>query len=422
MEDLPLQFDHSFFQNPYPRYAALLEGPPVYRVPFLGEAWAFPRHADVHLLLRDPRLSCRRSDALVLQFGTVEQERLSLFRQLFSRWMLFYDVPQHTAPRRMLTRAFCPASVSSWRGRISRIANRLLDGVCEKGRCDLIRDFAHPMPAIVIAELMGVPEQDWPVFIEWSNDIARFFGNSASSFEIALAAQQSLCAMTDYLAGLVRQRRTSREDDLISLLLNLSEGTLDEDELYAQCAMLFFAGHETTRNLIGNGMLALLSQPEELKRLEEHPELYSTAVDELARFDSPVQAGTRVTTAPLQIHGCEIPAGSLLLFLFGAANRDPAEFATPDTLDLARRPNRHVSFGSGPHLCAGATLARLEMEIAIRTLQQRLRGIELAGPEPERVDNFGFRGLRELPVTFRPGRAVESLDHEYASASLLASR
>ncbi len=397
-------FSPEFHKDPYAAYREVLASHErVIPVPYLGAAWAFPRHSDVWPLLRDPRCSCKRAAFLTAQFDPSQRERLRDFETLFSRWMLFFDPPEHTAPRRLLLEGLCPRAVSAWRPAMESIVKGLLDAVCEKGEADLVRDIAQPFPALVIAELMGVPRSDHNEIVQWSHDIATFFGNAASTFEQGVQAQSGLRELTDYLSDLVRRRRASRGNDLISYLLRLEDnGTLDEDLLIAQCAMLFFAGHETTRNLIANGLIALLSHPECLRDLQSNPTLYSSAIDELARFDSPVQIGTRVLLEPAQIHGCSLPEGALLLFLFGAANHDPEEFEQPGRLNLSRSPNRHVSFGSGIHLCAGAALARIECEIAFRSIFEYLPALEIASPEIEWNQNFGFRGPRALPVTFSP--------------------
>jgi len=295
------------------------------------------------------------------------------------------------------------------------IVGQLLDPLCEKGGADIVRDIAQPFPALLIAALMGVPRTDHREIVNWSDDIATFFGNAASTFEQAEKAQTGLRELTDYLSDLVRLRRTSRGNDLISQLLRLEDnGALDEDLLVAQCAMLFFAGHETTRNLIANGLIALLQHPDQMRELQSNPELYATAIDELARFDSPVQIGSRMLKEPAEIHGCRLPEGALLLFLFGSANHDPAEFDEPYLLNLARTPNRHVSFGAGAHLCAGASLARLECQVALRAILERCTNLGLATPEIEWAENFGFRGPLALPVVFQPGRgsAHDSLPQE----------
>jgi cytochrome P450 len=363
-------------------------------------------------LLRDPRCSCQRAGFLTAQFDPSQRERLRDFETLFSRWMLFFDPPEHTAPRRILSETLCPHAAAAWRPAMEAIAENLLDQICEKGEADIVREIAQPFPALLIAALMGVPQSDHQEIVAWSDDIATFFGNATSTFEQAVRAQTGLRELTAYLADLLRRRRASRGNDLISKLLRLEDsGTLDEDLLAAQCAMLFFAGHETTRNLISNGLITLLQHPDRLRELQSNPGLYSTAIDELARFDSPVQIGTRMLKAPAEIHGCQLPQGALLLFLFGSANHDSTEFDEPDRLNLARSPNRHVSFGAGMHLCAGAAFARLECQVALRSILGRLVDLELATPQIEWMQNFGFRGPRSVPVTFQPRHRAAADEH-----------
>jgi cytochrome P450 len=395
-------FSPDFHNDPYATYRNLLaRSERIIPVPYLGAAWAFPRHSDIWLLLRDPRCSCRRASFLTAQFEPGQRERLRDFETLFSRWMLFFDAPEHTAPRRVLASALFPQA--AWRPAMEAIVEELLDPICEKGSADIVQEIARPFPALVIAALMGVPRSAHREIITWSDDIATFFGNAASTFEQAAQAQAGLQNLTDFLTDLIRRRRLSRGNDLISELLRLEDGgTLDEDLVAAQCAMLFFAGHETTRNLIANALIALLRHPNELTALRQNPALYATAIDELARFDSPVQIGTRMLLDPAQIHGQDLPQGSLLLFLFGAANHDPAEFDQPHRLNLARSPNRHVSFATGAHRCAGAALARLECEIVLRAVLGRCERLELAEHQIEWMQNFGFRGPRAVPVVFQP--------------------
>lgn len=396
-------FDPDFIDNPYPRYRQLLAGGPIHHIDLFGGAWAFPRHADVTALLRDPRLSARRSSALVDQFPEEEREEFGEFQRIFSMWMLFFDAPEHTRPRKVLSRAFAPEALRGIGAKIQKVVNELLDATEADGRMDFIRDFAHPLPAVVIAELLGVPAGDRGRFISWSDDIADFFGGTMTH-EAARRAQRGLVALTDYFKASVEERRRRPGDDLISVLIQLEEQdcALTEEELCAQCAMLLFAGHETTRNLLGNGLLALLRHPEQLRLLRQDPMLARTAVDEFLRYDSPVQFGTRVAAQDLELYGREVKRGELLILLLGAANHDPLEFEEPHRLDITRKPNRHVSFGYGPHSCVGAYLARLEGEIAFNTLLGRLPEVGFGESPLVRASNFGFRGLKSLPISFGP--------------------
>jgi cytochrome P450 len=377
--------DDAFFDDPYPYYRQWAQDGPIQRSDFLGGAWLLTRRRDIAALLRDERLSANRAGALVDQFLEEDRAELAEFRRLFSMWMLFHDPPRHGDLRRVLLPMFSPESLERQRPAIVGIAGELLDRLGDGG--DWLERVAYPLPVRVISALLGVPDADIPALLEWSDDIAEFFGSPAAGMESARRAQRSLVAMTAYFAG--RGHALATQTDAAGA---------DPGEMAAQLAMLLFAGHETTRNLIGNGMAALLRHPAEFDRLRRRPELAKTAADELLRYDSPVQVGTRIAKVELEIHGRQVRPGELLVFLLGAANRDPEDFVDPDRLDLGRRPNPHVSFGHGPHLCLGLALARLEAEILFAMTAARFREIHL---ESERLiwnRNFGFRGLRELPV------------------------
>ncbi len=392
--------DASFVADPYPAYKQLLASGPIHRFEMLGGAWAFPRHSDVTALLKDPRLSARRSAALINQFPAEARAEFAEFERLFSMWMLFYDPPEHTRPRRSISRGFGLEFLNRVRAKVQAVVDELLDAVEYKGCMEAISEFASPLPAIVIGELMGVPREERSRFVTWSAEIAEFFGSSSPTLEMARRAQRSLIELNRYLASIANARRGHPGDDLISILLSDQQCTLREEELHAQCAMLLFAGHETTRNLIGNGLLALLQNPDQERLLRYNPCLARTAVDEFLRYDSPVQIGTRLAKQDLELYGNTIRSGDLIIFLLGAANRDPQEFLNPDELDITRDPNRHVSFGYGPHMCLGAPLARLEGEIAFHTLLRRFAAIQLTSVGLEWSSNFGFRGLRSLPLSF----------------------
>lgn len=398
-------FDPAFLQNPYPELNALREAGPIHPLPMLGGAWALTRHADVSLLLRDPRFSARRAHTLANPFSPAERQELAPFIGLFSEWMLFYDPPGHTGIRRPFGPMFGAEAIGRWRGLIEAIADKLADAAAEQGAMDAIRDFAHPLPAMAICALLGLPAEDVPLLIGWSNDIARFFDGSAVAIESARLAQTSLIDLTRYLERQVEAHPAA--DDLIAQLKAIEQqgAFTSRDQLVAQCAMLLFAGHETTRNLIGNGLLALLENPAQFRRLRADVSCYRTVPDELLRYDSPVQLGTRIALEDIAVHDHVIRAGDLVLFLFGSANRDPREFVRPDELDVARYPNRQVSFSFGIHSCLGAGLARMECEAALRALISRFPNLELAAPTVEWQPTFGFRGLRALPVRFAARRA-----------------
>jgi cytochrome P450 len=390
-------FDDAFFDDPYPSYRRLAEAGPIHRAEFLGGAWLLTRHRDIRALLLDDRLSANRAGALVDQFPEEQQAELAEFRELFSLWMLFHDPPRHGAMRRILLPLFSPESLLRLRAEMAGIIDHLLDGLsCGGG--DWMEAVAYPLPVRVISTMLGVPDSDVPVFLRWSDDIAEFFGSPAATIEIARRAQVALCALTRYFGERIRTVPAGMDGSAIAFLARQVSPDVTAGELAAQCAMLLFAGHETTRNLIGNGLAAMLRHPDQLDRLRRQPELAKTAPDEFLRYDSPVQVGTRIARVDLEIHSRQVRAGELLLFLLGAANRDPAEFDRPEHLDISRKPNSHVSFGHGPHLCLGLGLARLEAELLFAALVSRFPAIHLSDEKLRWNRNFGFRGLRELAI------------------------
>jgi cytochrome P450 len=285
---------------------------------------------------------------------------------------------------------------------IQSLVDRMLDAAEQRGRMDIIADLAYPLPTAVIAALLGVPENDRDQFKRWSNDLATTFDTDPARPQRTVAAYDGVLALLDYMAELVSRRRQEPHDDLTQALIAASdtEGGLSAEAVVANTALLLFAGHETTTNLIGNGMHALLHHPDQLQRLLADPELIASAVEELLRFDSPVQGTGRQAKEDLDIGGRRIGAGQMLLLYIGAANRDPAQFDDPDRLDLARAENRHLTFSYGPHFCLGAALARLEGQIAVGTLLRRWPGLRLTSESARWRDNFLLRGLMELPVVF----------------------
>jgi cytochrome P450 len=305
-----------------------------------------------------------------------------------------------------VAQAFSARRIENMRPRIQQIVDGLLDEVVERGELDVIRDLADPLPGIVIAEMLGVARADQPQFKGWARDFAMALDgvglDELSPRELGLRA---VSEMSDYLRGVFVERRRAPQDDLISALLAAEEDgqRLTHDEVIATCFLLLFAGNETTTNLIGNGLLTLLRHPDELARLRAEPALIRTAIEELLRYESPVQLTDRRALAPLEIGGQRIEAGQYVNVFLGAANRDPAAFDEPDRLDLSRRPNRHVAFIHGIHFCLGAPLARTEGQIAIGTVVQRLAQLELVQAVAAWRPLDVFRGLATLPILFQAG-------------------
>lgn len=383
-----------FRTNPYPFYDLLRANVPVFHWD-VWNIWFLSRYEDCNALLRDPRLG--HGD----QWGTPPPQQRALV-EMQSRWLLMKNPPDHRRLRSLVHKAFTPRRVEQMRQQIQAITDSLLDRVQATGQADLIADVAYPLPVTVIAEMLGIPAQDHDQFHAWSDDLARSL-DLIDVPEVYDRASRSAEALTDYLREIAAVRRRQPQDDLLSALIlaEEGEGRLSEEEVYATCALLLIAGHETTINLIGNGLLALLQHPDQLHRLRQNPDLIHTAIEEMLRYDSPVQLTSRISFEPIELDGQTIPAYQQVAFLLGAANHDPACFAEPHHFDIGRDPNPHLAFGNGIHYCLGAPLARMEGAIAINTLLRRLPDLALAADNPEYRDNYVLRGLKSLPVTFK---------------------
>ncbi|MEO5795613.1 MAG: cytochrome P450 [Rhodoferax sp.] len=392
--------DAAFLANPYPAYQALREaGPLHWSTEFFGGAWLLTRHADVEQVLRDPRFSAQRTGGWVTDREETKGE-LAGFQQLFARAMLFLDAPDHTRIRKVLNAGFKPAQILALEPFIAQTVTELLDAVDGQPSFDFMQAVARQLPTRVIAKMMGIEEAANADFAVWSDDLAVFIGAPLATHQQARRAQASLLAMGRYFEQLLSERRKNPGDDLVSRLLQAeADGALlNHAELLAQCAMLLFAGHETTRNLLGNGLYALLSHPDQWQRLQQNPALIPSAVRELLRFDSPVQYTGRRVAADVELHGQTLRRGDLVVPLIGSANRDPARHAEPDRLDVEGRDGGSISFGSGAHVCIGAMLTRVEAEITFRLVLQRFPSLRLADKAVQWVDNPAYRGLVGLPV------------------------
>jgi pimeloyl-[acyl-carrier protein] synthase len=393
----PLLPEHR--RDPYPFYRALREEDPVHFHALL-QGWIVTRHADVAAVLRGPRFSADRSKIRVeaLRLPEVREELRELAAALEGT-MLFADPPAHTRLRHLVSKAFTPRVIEDYRERILEIVEELLAPAQSTRRLDVIRDLAYPLPVTIIAEILGVPAQDQTAFKRWSDDLAVLLDPFVPA-DVFERAQQSALEMSHYLRGVFAQRRQRPRGDLISRLVLAEErgDLLSESELFAICALLLGGGHETTTNLIGNGVLTLLTHPRERRRLQEDPALIETAVDELLRYESPVQFTGRTATADCELGGKRIATGDFLVLGLGAANRDPMEFSDPDRLDIGRRDNRHLAFSSGIHACLGGRLAVLEAGIAITTLLRRFPDLRPELDEPQWHPAVVSRGLTTLPV------------------------
>jgi cytochrome P450 len=397
-----ITFGGDTLQDPYPMYARMHEGGPLHLLDVDGKwaAWAIFSHAECSSVAKDPRLSAKRAQQMLSLLPLESQGEFTELARLLNLWLIFMDAPEHTRLRKLLNRGFSPAAVEGLRPQVEAIVDRMLTPLQGGSEVDLMREFANPMPVRIISEMLGVPQELHQTFVEWSRSIAVFRGNPDRTVEQARAAQDALIAMTDFFRKTVAERRRNKGDDLISLLIDIEEDgeVLTEEELYAQCIALLFAGHETTRNLIGNGMYTLLKYPEATAELREKPEMIRSAVEEILRFESPVQFTARVLKEDIEVCGQRIPKRWSILCMLGAANRDPKQFKEPDQLNLKRLNNQHLAFSAGPHFCIGNQLARLEGQISLLSLVLRFPKMKLAGPTPEWAATFGFRGLTSLPV------------------------
>ena len=395
-------FSGEILQDPYPTYARLHEEGPLHYVD-VGSKWAvwsIFSHAECSSIAKDPRLSAKRAKQMLLSLPISRQAEFSELARMLGLWLIFMDPPEHTRLRKLLNKGFSPAAVEGLRPQVEAIVDRMLEPVKHGTEFELMKEFANPMPVRIISEMLGIPQSLHDTFVNWSRAIALFRGNPNRTVEQARAAQDALVGLTNYFRETVADRRRNKGSDLISLLIDIEEEgeVLTEEELYAQCIALLFAGHETTRNLIGNGMYTLLQHPEETAELREKPEMIRTAVEEILRFESPVQFTARVLKEDIEVCGQRIPKRWSILCMLGAANRDPKQFKDPNELNLKRLNNQHLAFSAGPHFCIGSQLARLEGQIAISKLVQRFPKMKLTGPRPEWASTFGFRGLKSLPV------------------------
>ncbi len=383
--------------DPYPFYRRLQAEAPVLWDED-GGSWVVSRYADVVALLRDPRLTAER----ILPEGD-DDPTVNAVARVLSRQMLFLDPPDHTRLRGLVNKAFTPRRIEVLRPLIQELVDDLLDRAAAAGGMDLVAEFAFPLPAIVIAGMLGVPADDRDRLKEWSRDFGLLISGTPLTEEQSAQAQLGVLSMVGYFAEIADQRRADPRDDLLSALLAAEElgDRLSTEELLVNCLLLFAAGHGTTTHLIGNSVLALLAHPDQAVRLHADPTLIVGGIDELLRFDGPVQVTGRVVAENLEIDGTPIAASQHVTMALGAANRDPLQFAEPDRLDLGRRDVRHVAFGHGIHFCLGAALARLEGQIALGTLFRRFPALRLETP-PERLprmEGIVFRGVESLPVS-----------------------
>lgn len=390
--------------DPYPVFARLRHEDPMHWSD-AHNAWLLSRYDDVNAAFKDPRLSSDRVRPLLRLMDADERRSHSGgILETIAEWMVLTDPPAHTRLRRLASGAFLPNRINALEGRIAAIVDELLDRFVAERRDDLILHFAYPLPATVIAELLGAPLEDRDRFRLWSDELAlvAFGAGGEARAERHERAARGLAEMTSYFDELIERARRRPGDDMLSRMLEPDEtgDRLTHDELRAMAALMLFAGHETTTNLLASGLLALIRHPTELERLRADPSLAPKAIEELLRYDGPVKVLIRWVVEDFELHGREIRRGDRVFLLPASANRDETRFPDADALDVGRSPNPHVAFGKGIHTCIGALLARVEGRVALPRMLDRLRNVRLAERELRWEESLASRALQELHVVY----------------------
>jgi len=396
-----------FLEDPYPTFARLRAETPA----FYDERWGltfFTRHAEVHAILRDRRYG--RDVRHAVPRDEIDQEALGrIYPEQYPAWVQYireafidFEPPDHTRLRRLVQSAFTKRASESYRPRLAAEAENLLDRALEEGRMDAVEDYATPIPLTMIADLMGVPSSDQQQLVDWSHAIVRLY-DQACTPEEGDAAEQATLDFVDYVREMIAERRRRPTEDLVTALIDaeVDGDRLTEHEVIATAILTLNAGHEATVQAIGNGLLALARHPDQYAALRADPGLITTAVDELLRYDTPLQMFERWVLEDHEMGGMPLKRGTKVGLLMGSANHDDVAFRDPEGLDLSRADNPHVAFGGGMHYCVGAPLAKVELDVAFSHFARRVSGIELLADVPPRTPSLVFRGVRELPLAIR---------------------
>lgn len=390
--------------NPYPILEDLRENRPVF---WNGNAWLVTRHEDVVALFTDPRMSSQRIDATFAVLPEDVQKELQPLRDVLADRMLLSDPPKHTRLRTLVMKAFSAKAAAGRRDRIQMFCDRFLDQVVPRGEMDVMADFATPLPGWTIADTLGIPQDRQDDFTRWARDQVLIYdrlGTMHDRVEVMRRGQASMLEMKAYLEEIIAERRRSPQEDLLTELVHAEEAgdRLTTNEMVVMVVAILIGGNNSTAHLIGNSVLTLIRHPEALERLLAEPELIRPALDEVMRYESPVQTTSRVALEPIELRGQTIEAGANVNLMIAAANRDPRQFDDPDTFVIDRRPNRHLTFAHGPHFCLGSALARNVAQIAVLSLFQRCRNLRLVSDDVQWAPGFAFRHAKRLPVTFDP--------------------
>ena len=392
--------DPAVLADPFPLYRRMRDEDPAHWSPVL-KAWVLTRYEDVRRVCLDDTMSSDRLRPFFAKLPPEEARRISELIRVLTLWMVFRDPPEHTRLRKLSAKVFNVRSIGALRPNIESLTTWLLDEAEEKSaqaEIDFIADFAGPLPALVIMDMLGVPRSELQRVKRLSDEMALFIGSTRDSPEKYARAEAATHEMAELFRGLIRARRTAPRDDLLSQLIHAEKDgeRLSDDELVATCVILLFAGHETTTHHIANGLAALLRFPSEMARLKQKPALAAAAVEELLRYDGPIGALVRIVREPHSLHGKDLKPGERVFLLMNAANRDERAYRDPDRVDFDRNGPPHLTFGYGPHICLGFPLARLEGQIALPAVLGRWRSIEPSSRPVQWVDSLVLRGMSTM--------------------------
>lgn len=394
--------DDAVRKNPFPLYEALQEHDPIHWSPVL-RSWIITRYDDVRQVAMSPIMSSDRLRPFYEALKDERREILSGVMRYLNEWLVFKAPPEHTRLRKMMNGVFSLQLIQSREEHIRRITRELLNSVPAGQSFDFMKEIAVLLPAYVILDLMNVPREDFGMIKEWSDDLRLFIGTSRADDEKYKKARSGADHMSAYFRRVIHQRRAQPGEDVITRMIQAhdEQGDLSEDELVAMCMLVLFGGHETTTNLLGSSIVALLEHPEQLKRLYDNPSLIESAVEEFLRYDGPSNSIARVVAVDHELQGKSLKAGDRVFAMINAANRDPRRFTNPHGLDIGRSPNRHLTFGQGLHFCLGAPLARLEAKVCIGEIVARFPNMRLGDGEVDWIDALVMRGPATLPLVLQ---------------------